>query len=506
MKNKYAVYLKDRSIAGIKTLYANKVVLMFVALCTFGFLTTGKPASYTVVEVFSRFGRNTFLVLALIIPVLAGLGLNFGIVVGAMAAQVAIFWTVYWGFGGLKGLLICVLLATPIAILFGWMVGKLYNKTKGAEMITGLILAYFADGLYQFFFLFLIGGVIPVDNPSMIIAGGTGVKNTIDLTGNLKYTIDTISMLSVVRALAVIYCVVSLTLWVMNRKKNISLQTPLHKDRLLGSAIVFGLTFVPFVHDFMATDRLQLSKGVPVFAGLIGLLGLYRALVVKTKSEDDSFGMRNLTMAIIAAAVAAISFVPDIQKVLWAVHLPVMTYVLIATLCVFNSWLLSTKMGQDMRTAGQSRTVANAAGINVNRTRIIAMCMSTTLAAWGQIIYLQNLGTFATYGAHTMCGQYAIAALLVGGASVQQANNKQAILGVFLFHTLFVVAPLSASTVFGSALIGEYFRVFICYGVIALSLAMHAWKTKPQFGKDSNVNTMLPRPLSLPAESSGIAE
>jgi simple sugar transport system permease protein len=121
--------------------------------------------------------------------------------------------------------------------------------------------------------------------------------------------------------------------------------------------------------------------------------------------------------------------------------------------------------------------VANSAGINVNKTRIIAMCISTVLAAWGQIIYLQNLGTFSTYGAHSMVGQYAIAALLVGGASVQMANNKQAILGVILFHTLFVVAPLSASNVLGSALIGEYFRVFVCYGVIALSLAMHAWKT-----------------------------
>lgn len=211
-------------------------------------------------------------------------------------------------------------------------------------------------------------------------------------------------------------------------------------------------------------------------------------------------------MSLLAAAVLGLSLVPAIQNILWAVHLPVMTYALIALLCVFNSWLLSTKMGQDMRTVGQSRTVANAAGINVNRTRIIAMCMSTTLAAWGQIIYLQNLGTFATYGAHTMCGQYAIAALLVGGASVQQANNKQAILGVFLFHTLFVVAPLSASTMFGSALIGEYFRVFICYGVIALSLAMHAWKAKPKFGKDAGAGTALPRPAGLPAESAGQAQ
>lgn len=130
-----------------------------------------------------------------------------------------------------------------------------------------------------------------------------------------------------------------------------------------------------------------------------------------------------------------------------------------------------------MRTVSQNRTVANSAGINVNKTRIIAMCISTVLASWGQLIYLQNLGTFSTYGAHSMVGQYAIAALLVGGASVQAANNKQALLGVILFHTLFVVAPSSASNVFGSSLIGEYFRVFICYGVIALSLAMHAWNS-----------------------------
>ena len=477
MKNNLVGYVNGKIQSGLKNLYSNKVVLMFVVLCVFGIFTTGKPVSYTVVEVFTRFGRNTFLVLALIIPVLAGLGLNFGIVVGAMAAQIAIFWTVYWGFSGTKGLLICIVLATPIAIFFGWLVGKLYNKTKGAEMITGLILAYFADGLYQFFFLFLIGGVIPVDNPTMIIAGGTGVKNTIDLANNLKYSIDTINMLTVVRLIVLIYVIMSLLVWLINRKKALNLQRPFKKENMVASAFIFGITFIPFVNTFMSTDRLQLSVGVPVGCVLFMLLSLYRIALGKLKKESGNFVVKNVATLIAAALILGLSLFPDINKVLWAVHLPVAIYALIALLCFFNSWLLQTKMGQDMRTVGQSRTVANAAGINVNRTRIIAMCMSTTLAAWGQIIYLQNLGTFATYGAHTMCGLYAIAALLVGGASVQHANNKQAILGVFLFHTLFVVAPLSASTMFGSALIGEYFRVFICYGVIALSLAMHAWKS-----------------------------
>jgi len=73
-------------------------------------------------------------------------------------------------------------------------------------------------------------------------------------------------------------------------------------------------------------------------------------------------------------------------------------------------------------------------------------------------------------------GQFAIAALLVGGASVQKATNKQALLGIVLFHTLFIVSPLAGKELFGDPVIGEYFRVFVSYGVIAMALAMHAWK------------------------------
>lgn len=71
---------------------------------------------------------------------------------------------------------------------------------------------------------------------------------------------------------------------------------------------------------------------------------------------------------------------------------------------------------------------------------------------------------------------FAIAALLIGGASVTKANNKQALLGVILFHTLFIVSPMAGKNLFDNAQIGEYFRVFIAYGVIALSLGLHAWK------------------------------
>ena len=45
-------------------------------------------------------------------------------------------------------------------------------------MIGGLVLSYFAEGLYQLLFLFIFGGVIPLYNPTLMIATGVGVKNT----------------------------------------------------------------------------------------------------------------------------------------------------------------------------------------------------------------------------------------------------------------------------------------------------------------------------------------
>ena len=95
---------------------------------------------------------------------------------------------------------------------------------------------------------------------------------------------------------------------------------------------------------------------------------------------------------------------------------------------------------------------------------------------WGQILFIQNLGTLQTYSAHEMVGLYAGAAILVGGASINRATNTQAIIGCLLFHTLFVVAQDAGTVLFGDPVVGEYFRVFLCYGVIAIALVMYAWK------------------------------
>lgn len=475
-------------------LFKNKVVILFLLLCVGATAASKQPLTFVIPELFTRIARNAFIVLALIIPVITGLGLNFGIVVGAMAAQIALFLTTYWGFTGVGGFFITVALATPIALVFGFLVGKLFNLVKGNEMIAGLILGYFADGIYQLIFLFVFGGVIAMNNPTLMIATGVGVKNTIDLKDTVKYALDTIPMLTV---LEIGFYLVIAGLLFTTIHKRIKKQAVNWKDTALKAAaavFVYALTFIGPVEQFLSSDRLLLLSAVELGCLSVVLWQLFQIIRHKTAKNTGagSFGKRDtfdirraLVFIVLAGAVYGLTYIPALFNVLIAVQLPVMTYICIGALCVFNNLLMRTRLGQNMRAVGQNRAVANSAGIDVDKTRIIAMLFSTVLASWGQLIYLQNIGTMSTYGAHTQVGQFAIAALLVGGASVQKATNKNALLGIVLFHTLFIVSPLAGKELFGDPVIGEYFRVFVSYGVIAMALAMHAWK-KPGTDKSKD--------------------
>lgn len=475
-------------------LFKNKVVILFLLLCVGATAASKQPLTFVIPELFTRIARNAFIVLALIIPVITGLGLNFGIVVGAMAAQIALFLTTYWGFTGVGGFFITVALATPIALVFGFLVGKLFNLVKGNEMIAGLILGYFADGIYQLIFLFVFGGVIAMNNPTLMIATGVGVKNTIDLKDTVKYALDTIPMLTV---LEIGFYLVIAGLLFTTIHKRIKKQAVNWKDTALKAAaavFVYALTFIGPVEQFLSSDRLLLLSAVELGCLSVVLWQLFQIVRHKMTKHTGagSFGKRDtfdirraLVFIVLAGAVYGLTYIPALFNVLIAVQLPVMTYICIGALCVFNNLLMRTRLGQNMRAVGQNRAVANSAGIDVDKTRIIAMLFSTVLASWGQLIYLQNIGTMSTYCAHTQVGQFAIAALLVGGASVQKATNKNALLGIVLFHTLFIVSPLAGKELFGDPVIGEYFRVFVSYGVIAMALAMHAWK-KPGTDKSKD--------------------
>ena len=200
----------------------NAVTVMFVVLCTICMIFSGQTVPYVIYELFGRLSRNSFIVLALIIPIVAGMGINFAITIGAMAAQVSVLWVIEWGIGGFPGFLVAMLMTMPLAAFFGFLIGKLLNKMKGQEMIGGLILGYFANGLYQLLFLFIFGNLIPLKTPGLVIKGSTGVANTIDLTsgsgGGIKYALDNIWRTDFGTALYVVCGGVAVIAIVIDRK------------------------------------------------------------------------------------------------------------------------------------------------------------------------------------------------------------------------------------------------------------------------------------------------
>lgn len=392
----------------------NIVTLVFLLMCIFGFIASGQTFSFLLSEVVARLFRNFGLVFSLVIPVIAGIGLNFGIVLGAMAAQAAIIFVTHWRIQGVAALGVAAIISIPLAIVFGWLLGQLFNRTKGQEMITGMIAGYFANGIYQLFFLVLVGTIIPMADERIISYNGIGVIDTLRLEDSVAGSLDRI--------------------W-----------------KLKASVLVAILIAVALV--YLAVRIIRTLRSNPANKMAIIKPSIYIVLLIVT--------------ALLCHFNKQVSFALSFTKV------PMVPLILMALFGLLINAILNTKLGQDFRAIGMNKKVSAAAGINVDQTRIIAIILSTILAAMGQIIFLQNLGNFTTYSSHEKVGLFAVAAILVGGASVERATVKQGIIGIILFHTLFVIAPLAGKSLLGDAAYGEYFREAISYGVITLSLVLH---------------------------------
>ena len=161
----------------------NAVPAVFIIISAFAIPLSGYSASYLIQEMLTRIGRNSFLILSLLIPIMAGMGLNFGMVLGAMAGQIGLLFICDWGIVGIPGMVLACLIGTPIAIVLGIFCGHVLNRAKGREMVTSYILGFFINGVYQMTVLYLMGWVIPITNPALLLSRGYGVRNAVSLLG-----------------------------------------------------------------------------------------------------------------------------------------------------------------------------------------------------------------------------------------------------------------------------------------------------------------------------------
>ena len=174
----------------------NSVPIMFIIICVICFPLAGFSPSYLINEMVTRVGRNTFLILCLLIPIMAGMGLNFAMTLGAMAAQIALIFVADWQIWGIPGIVLAMILSIPFSILLGLFCGTLLNKAKGKEMITSYIIAFFMNGVYQLVVLYMMGPVIPIQHATLKLPRGYGIRNTVSLL-NMRQSLDNLLAINI---------------------------------------------------------------------------------------------------------------------------------------------------------------------------------------------------------------------------------------------------------------------------------------------------------------------
>jgi simple sugar transport system permease protein len=139
-------------------------------------------------------------------------------------------------------------------------------------------------------------------------------------------------------------------------------------------------------------------------------------------------------------------------------------------LCAFIVWMfLKTKTGTAMTAVGSNPDYARASGISVDKMRTISVIISTMLGAVGIVVFQQSYGFIQLYTAPLAMPFAAVAAILIGGASVNKASMVNVLVGAFLFQGLLTMTP----SVINSALhtdISEVVRLIVSNGIIIYAL------------------------------------
>lgn len=172
------------------------VPLFFLILSLLSIKAAGTSMNFVSSELYSRFIRNAVLVISLLIPIMSGMGLNFSINIGAIAAQIAVIIVIDKQIIGLKGYLLAIAISIILSIIFGNIIGFLLNKAKGREMITSMVIGFLGTSLYQLIFMVGYGTIITPRNKEILLSRGIGLRNTIDCN-YFKQLYDGIMMVNI---------------------------------------------------------------------------------------------------------------------------------------------------------------------------------------------------------------------------------------------------------------------------------------------------------------------
>lgn len=145
--------------------------------------------------------------------------------------------------------------------------------------------------------------------------------------------------------------------------------------------------------------------------------------------------------------------------------------------CVFLYFYSRTKIGRAAIVVGENEAFARLSGINISRTRLAAIIISTIIAGFGICVYAQSYGFIQLYDEPLSMAFPAIAAILIGGSTGKKTFIFEAVLGAYLLQSIYLLTVPIANAVLIPELT-EILRTMITYGIILYALLVRERRGK----------------------------
>lgn len=149
--------------------------------------------------------------------------------------------------------------------------------------------------------------------------------------------------------------------------------------------------------------------------------------------------------------------------------------------CAFASFLMwlfiRSKTGTAITAVGSNPDYARAGGININKMRTISIIVSTVTGAVGILMYQQSYGFIQLYQAPLYMAFPAVAAVLIGGASINKASILNVVIGTVLFQGILTLTPSVINSVLQTD-VSEVIRIVLSNGMILYALTRKTGATR----------------------------
>ncbi|MBU5310786.1 ABC transporter permease [Tissierella carlieri] len=227
-------------------------------------------------DIFTRFGMNVILVLAMVPSIQSGIGINFNLPLGVIFGLIGALVSIELGLTGFASFAASLAIAIPLATIAGYLYGLMLNKVKGQEMTVG---NYFGYSIVSFMCIFWL--VAPFKNESLIWAmGGSGLRVTLSLESSMGGVLDRFLSFSLGKikfptGLILIFIILAAVVWIFSKSKKGTAM------RVAGSSEAFATSNGVNV-DKQRILGIMLSTvlaaiGIIVYSQSFGFLQLYNA-------------------------------------------------------------------------------------------------------------------------------------------------------------------------------------------------------------------------------------